>query len=629
MDFRKSRAPKGEWQQLAKEVQGEQLPINKERMQRRMSVKLTEHEAESAPPLPSNAAKIVQAHQPEGRERSRTVKREETLANLFSKPNFSVESFINGQLGNASASKISDFSSHLEGLSDEVHQDMKATVNKSYREIIKVNADVVDTETRLKQLKTCLKNINETVSQLKEVAERRIEMEEKTKHESRSAARSNMEKRKDRSSVLLVEQMWSSQMATLFKNVEGAQRVISPIPGRHIVAESARWYELNATTWRPLQPAHLFILNDHILVGAKKRKNETSSSSKSLVVSHCWALRDVRVVEVSMAKEERKRFTINIKQNTMSFIYQTDREDEYRKVLQSYRSAKDELRNLVEREKAKQSQLRDSMSRLSQSARKSQLLQDLSVKMHSRSRSLDLMQENRTTHSMGSHLRKLDVSCNDLDVSISHNKYTESVGHILRLRKEVSKNNEKLCHLDKMNEDVILNNIIAIKVNERSAIAVEKLTYEVENNQLDQFDSQELIDYMTLFEKLNVKDAGRRCLLSSKAKFITQLINGISFDGNIPSYIVQASLIRFSIIIKTVVLYTKCFAEMSYVVTWATEQFQVHIELLKRQLLGVKVDDTSFKQCIKLTEREAAKMRLVGVDLGFLLDDFYMYLKGL
>lgn len=622
MESRKSRAPKGEWQQLAKEAKGEPLPINKESMQRRMSVKLNEYEVESAPPLPSNAAKILEAHQPEGRERSRTLRREDSLVNMLNKPNFKVENFINGKLGHASASQINEFSSHLQEISDEVHQDMKANINKSYKEIIKVNADVVDAESRLKQLKTCLKNTNETVSQLKEVAERRVEMEEKSKHESRSAARSGIEKRKDRSSVILLEQMWSSQMATLFKNVEGAQRVISPIPGRHIVAESARWYELNATTWRPLQPAHLFVLNDHILVGSKKRKNE--GSSKSLVVSHCWALRDVKVVEV--AKEEKKRFTINIKHSTMSFIYQTDKEEEYRKILLSYRSAKDELRNLVEREKAKQRELRDSMSRLSQSARKSELLQGLSVKMHSRSRSLDLMQE-KTGHSIGSHLRELDNSCNDLDISISHNKYTESVGEILRLQKEVAKNNEKLRHLDKMNENVILNNIIAIKVNERSSKIVEKLKYEVEINQLDQFDSQELIDYMTLFEKLNVRDTGRRCLLSSKTKFITQLINGISFDGNIPSYIIQASLIRFSIIIKTVTLYTKCFAEMSYVVTWATEQFQVHIELLKRQLLGVNVEDTSFKQCIKLTEREAAKMRLVGVDLGFLLDDFYGYLK--
>lgn len=85
------------------------------------------------------------------------------------------------------------------------------------------------------------------------------------------AAGSN--RRGQRNSLADLATLYRSQLAALWEGVEGAQKLLPYIPGRHIIAESASFVELNAATYKPKQHVHLFLLNDAMLVSVQKRRH--------------------------------------------------------------------------------------------------------------------------------------------------------------------------------------------------------------------------------------------------------------------------------------------------------------------------------------------------------------------
>src|SRR6202012_2433874 len=84
-------------------------------------------------------------------------------------------------------------------------------------------------------------------------------------------------KQANRSSVANLEALWNSHLQTLWKRVEGSQKYLPAIPGRHVLYESGRWVELNSATWKPRRKVHLILLNDHLLIAAEKKKPQENA----------------------------------------------------------------------------------------------------------------------------------------------------------------------------------------------------------------------------------------------------------------------------------------------------------------------------------------------------------------
>lgn len=80
--------------------------------------------------------------------------------------------------------------------------------------------------------------------------------------------------------------------------VEGSQKFLPAHPGRHIIKESLNWTELNAATWKPTKTVHLILLNDHLLIAARKRGKASTQVRKS-IADRCWNLADIEVNELS------------------------------------------------------------------------------------------------------------------------------------------------------------------------------------------------------------------------------------------------------------------------------------------------------------------------------------------
>ena len=166
-------------------------------------------------------------------------------------------------------------------------------------------------------------------------------------------------KQANRSSVANLEAMWNVQLQALWKNVEGSQKFLPAILGRHVIHESGYWVELDAATWKARRPAHIFLLNDHLLVATKKKKrtdpnvpingNASQKPTTKLIADRCWPLQGIDMIDItSISLNDRNEMSnaISIRHGHESFTYRFDKPSSVEKadLLLAFRRAADELR---------------------------------------------------------------------------------------------------------------------------------------------------------------------------------------------------------------------------------------------------------------------------------------------
>jgi len=179
--------------------------------------------------------------------------------------------------------------------------------------------------------------------------------------QSNDTSTARARKQANRSSVANLEAMWNTQLYALWKNVEGSQKFLPAIPGRHIIHETGHWVELDAATWKPRRPAHIFLLNDHLMIATRKKKRVDPNTVNGdipqepitkLVADRCWALQDIVMVDLSSgAGGEKTEMSnaISVRFGNETFTYRCDRSPDTEKVnlLLAYKRAADELRRTM------------------------------------------------------------------------------------------------------------------------------------------------------------------------------------------------------------------------------------------------------------------------------------------
>jgi hypothetical protein len=278
-------------------------------------------------------------------------------------------------LADASDQELLAYQSNLQRLRNRTSTDLKQNVYQNRTQFIKISkeAEKLKAEMRtLRQLMTELRANTNALSQeslgkgLTGAGPDLADLDSE-----RIAAR----KRANRSSVANLEAMWNSQLQTLWKNVEGSQKFLPAVPGRHVIRDSPHWVELNPATWKARRAIHIFLLNDHLLVASRKRKRGDQSADASdpttsqkqqnqqqqpviskLVAERCWPLQDIEMVDLSSKLSSMEKTdgqpdhdstsrAINIRVGQESFTYRNDRSDggETATLLLAYRKAVDEL----------------------------------------------------------------------------------------------------------------------------------------------------------------------------------------------------------------------------------------------------------------------------------------------
>lgn len=201
--------------------------------------------------------------------------------------------------------------------------------------------------------------MSELTSSLKQASISLSIPEARTTHEDDGT---RARKQANRSSVANLEAMWNVQLQALWKNVEGSQKFLPAIPGRHVIHESGYWVELDAATWKARRPAHIFLLNDHLLIATKKKKRTDPNApidgdtvqkpSTKLVADRCWPLQDIDMIDiVSNGASHRSEMSnaISVRHGHESFTYRFDKSLSADKanLLLAFRRAADELRKAL------------------------------------------------------------------------------------------------------------------------------------------------------------------------------------------------------------------------------------------------------------------------------------------
>lgn len=138
-----------------------------------------------------------------------------------------------------------------------------------------------------------------------------------------SAYASESRRQPNRSSHSGVTNLHTAQMHSLWRTVEGSQKLLPAISGRRVLLEINGWIKLNSATWRPTRDeVRIVLLNDRLLVAVRKRerkpkgwdcvpryaqgspRKDKHEGAATFVVEECWPLQDIAVVDVS--KEQHK-----------------------------------------------------------------------------------------------------------------------------------------------------------------------------------------------------------------------------------------------------------------------------------------------------------------------------------
>lgn len=234
---------------------------------------------------------------------------------VFEDPNLNPEDYIKEHLADADKRGIDLHQFKLQKLLAGFQSQVQLQVYQNRTQFIRVSKEADALKTEMASLRSCMAQISSALSQA-------VQLNPPTDSQSLSVDR----KRSNRSSVANLEAIWSTQLQTLWKRVDGAQKYLPAVPGRHVIYESNRWNELNAATWKPRRRAHLVLLNDHFLIAIEKKRNETLPNSSpninserrvssfntqfnqaTLSAERCFPLLEVQMTEVPLDVNSTKK----------------------------------------------------------------------------------------------------------------------------------------------------------------------------------------------------------------------------------------------------------------------------------------------------------------------------------
>lgn len=422
----------------------------------------------NAPPIPSVPILPNGNAKPGARAAQATADQGHKIpidTNALKSSNFQTEKYSTAVLADASDQDLRDYQSTLQKLKNRASSDLQQNVYQNRTQFIKISKEAEKLKGEMRILRGLMSELTSAMDQASinaGVPEPRIVVED--------TATSRARKQANRSSVANLEAIWNTQLHTLWKQVEGSQKYLPAIPGRHIVNEQNDWLELDAATWKARRHAHMILLNDHLLIATKKKKRvDPNSDAKRdnttrIVADRCWPLQDIDMTDLAStgsSKSDKGGMSnaISIRCGNESFTYRSDKPTDAEKMelLQDFRRSADELRRAMRAEMEEHSnKTRENMDYLTTKdpslADKGDLLRKLSDASPDRP---DIMIEVDGKHQ---NLRWVEGQIDELDSEVALQRFEDAVRRIEKLRK-VAKG---------LKGNTIAQDLITTKVDERA-----------------------------------------------------------------------------------------------------------------------------------------------------------------
>lgn len=374
-------------------------------------------------------------------------------------------------LAGASEQDIQEFKTELKKTRNRASTNLQQNVFQNRTQFIKISKEAEKLKGEMKILKGLMIDLSTTLSNsqfLPAYTGRRSPSEDDDATFQR--------KRNNRSSVANLEAMWNVQLQALWKNIEGSQKFLPAIPGRHIIHESGSWVELDAATWKPRRPAHIVLLNDHLLVATKKRKRidpntangNAQKAPTKLVAERCWPLQALDLLDLAVnanVKGPARDFqdiknAILIRHGAESLTYRSDNRNPQHKgdLILQFKRTTDELRR-AEKEKAELDERGNkSKETVNYLAARDPAMSGSPSLLSSLSKSKDRPEILIDVDGRQRNLRWVEGQIDELDIDIALQRFEEAVQRVEQLRRLAKglKNN------------TIAQDLITVKVDERA-----------------------------------------------------------------------------------------------------------------------------------------------------------------
>ncbi|PSN62160.1 hypothetical protein BS50DRAFT_578015 [Corynespora cassiicola Philippines] len=519
-------------------------------------------------------------------------------------PNLNTEQYVASILADASEADIQNYQKELRDVKSRTSTDLQNNVYQNRTQFIRISKEAEKLKGEMRTLRQLMSELTNTLGQTTSATG--------TNGDTMSAR-----KAANRSSVANLEAMWSSQLQELWRRVEGSQKYLPAIPGRHVKWESRKWVELNSATWKAKRRVSLILLNDHFMVAAeKKQRNDAASQSsrgaksseREWVAQRCWPLQDVQMADLSpKVKPESKGASnaINIRVGSESFTYAVHQADPTDKatLLSTFRKAVEDLRKSREAETEERGRAQESMSyyatRDLSLLKKADLIENISDNVRNNRASLFVDVDGKQQN-----IRAVESQLDELDIDIALQRFEDAVVKVERL-KALAKS---------IRGNTMAQSIVTYKVNDRAGKLAKVLIKQlIENNNWISSVKQ----HTNWIVRLGFEDRAREAYLEARGNLIRARSRQCIFEGNLLDYIFQVSYVYFTIIKNTVDIYQQCFPQilMSACVKWAKEHVDDFNVILRRQLSSVeRTSPQLWQECMGQAHEHASMLKEVGLD---------------
>ncbi|KAF7798512.1 hypothetical protein EIP86_009733 [Pleurotus ostreatoroseus] len=526
---------------------------------------------------------------PEGisvEERMQASKEEqrEREMRMLDKEEFDPDAYLKLKMANSTEAELRSLQSSLRGTKDEVALDLKRNVFKNYTEFMLVSKEVSTLENEMLEFKEALAEWKAMPSTL---------------HIDDSA--SIAERRRNvRSSIADLRVLYANQMQNLHTQVEGSSKFVPTTPGRHIILEMDGLFALNPATYKVDHSVRFVVLDDAVLV-ARRRKRRNNTESDKLIAERCYALGDVAVLDTKDNASLSNVF--KIKANKEVHVYRTEVAADKKHLIAQLRHLGDEIMARRRKEREGEHQRRKSLwvggDRASQAFPSDvpplpDFLADLASKADIGGGS-EKEKTERDARWMGDF-------CDELTIAIALRKWDEAVTLVA--------NGEK-----KLDTIPALGPKLSSLKASLTAALLQSLS--MPNNR-----KSTIVKLVTLLIQLKAGAAARSTFLASRTDVMKKRVRMITFEGDIPMYISDLSIVVFTGIKHTADWFLASFKEnevSSCFIEWAKEQIQSYADMFRKQVYGSDIDAITVTEALKITNLQSRRLlEEYGLDFRFL-----------
>ena len=525
-------------------------------------------------------------------------------------PNLQHERYVTDLLSNASEQEIQDYQNSIRRIKNRTSTNLKQSVYQNRTQFIKISKEAEKLKSEMQTLRGLMADLTTALAQTNTSAS----SSNGTLSPSPSTRRNA-----HRTSIANLESMWNVQLQQLWRQVEKSQKFLPAIPGRHIITENGSWVELDAATWKPKRPVHLFLLNDHLLIASKKRKRMDPNNPSAgpaptkLVAEECFPLQDIDLVDMSTAistttpAEERAIATaITLRAGGRALTYRSEKRDPKVKIelMQTFRKAVEDLRKQslaspdpsALKASAQQDSLNYFASRDPNATNNGTLLDTLAT-THSPNSKPDIMIEvDGKTH----NFRWLEAQIDDLDIDIALHVFPTAVSKLESLRRIASSSSLK--------SNTIARDLITSQLDERAAKLAITLIREMIETPSHLEATKTKVAFLT---RLGFEDRAREAYLTARSKALSERARQCVFEGDLHRFVFSLSYVYFTMIKNTILIFQASFGNagtagqsggnsMSAVITWANTHLESFNGVLQRQMAAVEKGGKVWRDCMDL-----------------------------